>query len=101
MEEDLLIEQREALQIEVPQEARPLSLTNPSTRIQTIVEEDLRLGAGEFGIWRRLDDERNDDNHLLIHQPEEGNWVTLQALLLQLQQFPKIPKKFRALLCLD
>ena len=53
---------------------------NLSTRIQSIVEEDLRLRAGEFGIWSRLDDEKNDDNHLLIRRPEEGNWVTLQAL---------------------
>ena len=51
MEEDLWIEQREALQLEVPHEVRPLSPTNPTTRIQTIVEEDLRLGAGDFGIW--------------------------------------------------
>ena len=80
MEEDLWIEQREFLQLEVPQEIRPLSLTNPSTKIQTIVEEDLKLGAGDFGIWSRLDDERNDDNHLLICRLEEGNWVTLQAL---------------------
>ena len=56
-----------------------MSPTNPSTRIQTIVEEDLRLRAGEFGIWSQLDDEVNDDNHLVIHQPKEGNWVTLQA----------------------
>ena len=53
---------------------------NPTTRIQTIVEEDLRLRGGDFGIWSRLDDEKNDDNHLLIHRPEEGNWVTLQAI---------------------
>ena len=66
MEEDLWIEQREALQIEVPQEIRPLSPTNPSTRIQAIVEENLRLRVGEFGIWSRLDDEVNDDNHLVI-----------------------------------
>ena len=80
MEEDLWIEQREALQLEVSQEVRPLSPTSPSTRIQTIVEEDLRLRAGDFGIWSQLDNERNDDNHLLIRQIEEGNWVTLQAL---------------------
>ena len=67
MEEDLWIEQREALQLEVPQEVRPLSPTNLSTRIQTIVEEDLRLRAGDFGIWSQLEDERNDDKHLLIH----------------------------------
>ena len=47
--------------------------------MQVIVEEDLRLRAGEFGIWSRLDDEVNDDNHLVIHRPEKGNWVTLQA----------------------
>ena len=29
-------------------------------------EEDLRLRDGEFGIWSRLDDEVNDDNHLVI-----------------------------------
>ena len=51
MEEDLWIEQQESLQIEVPQEVRPLSPTNPSTRMQAIVEEDLRLRASEFGIW--------------------------------------------------
>ena len=50
MEEDLWIEQREALQIEIPQEIRPLSPMNLSTRIQAIVKEDLRLRAGEFGI---------------------------------------------------
>ena len=49
MEEDLWIEQREALQLEVPQEVKPP--TDPRTRIQAIVEEDLRLGAGDFGIW--------------------------------------------------
>ena len=79
MEEYLWIEKREALQLEVPQEVRPLSPTNPSTRIQAIVEEDLRLRAGEFGIWSRLDDEINNDNHLLILQPEEGNWFMLQV----------------------
>ena len=51
MEEDLWIEQCEYLQIEVPQEIRPLSLTNLSTRSQAIVKEDLRLRVGEFGIW--------------------------------------------------
>ena len=77
MEEYLWIKQREALQIEVPQEIIPLSPRNLSTRMQSIVEEDLRLRAGEFGIWSRLDDEVNDDNHLVIHRPQEGNWVTL------------------------
>ena len=80
MEEDLWIEQWEALQLEVLHEVRPLSPTSPSTRIQTIVEEDLRLRAGDFGIWIQLDDKTNDDNHLLIRRPEEGNRVTLQAL---------------------
>ena len=45
--------------------------------MQAIVEEELRLRAGEFGIWSRLDDEVNDDNHLVIRPPEEGKWVTL------------------------
>ena len=80
MEEYLWIEQQEALQLEVPQEVRPLSPVNPSTKIQTIVEEYLKLRASDFGIWNRLDDKRNNDNHLLIRRPEEGNWVTLQAL---------------------
>ena len=53
---------------------------NPSTRIQAIVEEDLRLRDGDFGIWSQLDDEKNDDNHLLIRWLEEVNWVMLQAL---------------------
>ena len=79
MEDNLCIEQREALQIEVPQETRPLSLTNLSTRIQSIVEEYLRLRVGEFGIWSRLDDEVNDDNNLVIWRLEEGNWVMLQV----------------------
>ena len=51
MEEDLWIEQREALQLEISQEVRPLYPMDPSTRIQSIIEEDLRLRAGEFGIW--------------------------------------------------
>ena len=68
------IEQREALQLEVPQEVK-LS-TDPCTRIQAIVEEDLKLGAGHFGIWSQLDDETYTGRHLIIHQPEEGNWVT-------------------------
>ena len=73
MEEDLWIEQCEALQIEVPHEIRPLSPTNPSKRMQAIIKEDLRLRAGEFGIWSRLDDEVYDDNHLVIHRLKEGN----------------------------
>ena len=79
MEEELWIEQWESLQLEIPQEVIPLSLTNPSTWIQAIVEEDLGIRAGEFGIWSWLDDELNDDNHLVIHWPEEVNRVTLQA----------------------
>ena len=79
MEEYLWIEQREALQIDVPHEVRPLSPMNLSTRIQSIIEEDLRLRAGEFGIWSQLDDEVNDDNHLVIRRLEKGNCVTLQV----------------------
>ena len=48
--------------------------------MQATIKEDLRLRAGEFGIWSRLEDKKNDDNNLLIRRPEEGNWVTLQAL---------------------
>ena len=47
--------------------------------MQAIVEEDLRLRGGEFGIWSRLGDEVNNDSHLLIRRPKEGNWVMLQA----------------------
>ena len=50
MEEDLCIEKRESFQLEVPQEIRPLSPMNRSTRIQSIVEEVLILRAGEFDI---------------------------------------------------
>ena len=78
MEEYLWIEQREALQLEISQEARPLSLTNLSTQIQVIVEEDQRLRLGEFSIWSQLNDEVNEDNHLVICGTKEGNWVTLQ-----------------------
>ena len=78
MEEELWIEQRESLQLEVPQELKPL--IDLRTRIQTIVKEDLRLGAGDFGIWSRLDDETYTRRHLIIRRPEEGNWVTLQAV---------------------
>ena len=72
MEEDLWIEQQESLQIESPQEVRPLSPTNLSTKMQAIVEEDLRLRAGEYCIWSRLDDKVNGDNNLVICRPEEG-----------------------------
>ena len=47
--------------------------------MQAIVEEDLRLRDGEFGIWSRIDDKVNDDNNLVICRPEEGKWVMLQA----------------------
>ena len=43
MEEELWIEQLEALQLRAPHEGTTLSLLNPRTRIQTIVEEDLQL----------------------------------------------------------
>ena len=80
MEEELWIEQPEALQLRAPQEGTTLSPLNPRTRIQTIVEEDLRLGAGDFGIWSRLDDETYTGRHIIIDRPKEGNWVTLQAV---------------------
>ena len=40
-EEELWIEQPEALQLRAPNEGTTLSPLNPRTRIQTIVEEDL------------------------------------------------------------
>ena len=51
------IEQPEALQLRAPHEGTTLSSLNLRTRIQAIVKEDLRLRAGDFGIWSRLDDE--------------------------------------------
>ena len=57
MEEELWIEQPEALQLREPNEGTTLSPLNLCTQIQTIVEEDLQLQAGDFGIWIRLDDE--------------------------------------------
>ena len=51
------IEQPEALQIIVPNDIITLSVTNPRTRIQTIVEDDLRLRADDFSIWSQLGDE--------------------------------------------
>ena len=80
MEEELWIEQTKALQLRGRHEGTNLSPLNPRTRIQTIVEEDLQLGAGDFGIWSRLDDETYTRRHLIICQPEEGNWVTFQAV---------------------
>ena len=41
--------------------------------MQAIAEEDLRLRAGEFGIWSQLDNEVSNDSHLLIRRLEEGN----------------------------
>ena len=71
IEEELWIEQREALQLEVPQEVKPQ--IDPRTQIQAIVEEDLRLGAGDFGIWSELEDRTYTGRHLIIRRPEEGN----------------------------
>ena len=69
-EEELWIEKPKALQLRAPQEGTTLSPLNPRTRIQTIVVEDLRLGAGDFGIWSRLDDETHilEDTSLSIDQ---------------------------------
>ena len=73
MEEELWIEQPKALQLRAPHEGTNLSPLNPRTWIQTIVKEDLRLRAGDFGIWSRLDNETYTGRHLIIHRPEEGN----------------------------
>ena len=79
-EEELWIEQPKSLQIRAPNKGTTLSPLNLCTQIQTIVEEDLRLRAGDFGIWSRLDDETYTGRHLIIRRPEEGNWVTFQAV---------------------
>ena len=42
-EEEVWIEQPEALQTRAPDDGITLSSTNPHTRIQTIIEDDLRL----------------------------------------------------------
>ena len=65
-DEELWIEQPEALQLRAPNEGTTLSPLNLHTRIQTIVEEDLRLRAGEFSIWSRLDDKTYTGRHLII-----------------------------------
>ena len=57
IEEELWIEQPEALQLRAPNEGTTLSPLNPCTQIQTIVKEDLRLRAGDFSIWIQRDDE--------------------------------------------
>ena len=79
-EEELWIEQPKAPQLIAPHEGTTLSPLNPRTRIQTIVEEDLQLGASDFGIWSRLDDETYTGRHLIIRRPKEGNWVTFQVV---------------------
>ena len=56
-EEEVWIEQPEALQITVPNQGVTLSPVNLRTTIQTIIEDDLRLRAGDITIWSRLGDE--------------------------------------------
>ena len=75
-EEEVWIEQPEALQLRAPSEGTTLSPLNPRTRIQTIVEDDLRLRASDFSIWSRLGDELYPGRHLIIRRLVEGNWVT-------------------------
>ena len=67
------------LQLRDPSEGTTLSPLNPRARIQTIVEDDLRLQAGDFSIWSRLGDEMYTGRHLIIRRPLEGNWVTFQT----------------------
>ena len=52
MEEYLWIEQREALQVQISEDVRPLSPKNInlSARVQGIVREDLILRGGEYDI---------------------------------------------------
>ena len=71
--EEVWIEQPEALQIRAPDDRITLSPTNPHTRIQTIIEDDLRLRAGDYSIWSRLGDETYTSRHLIIRRPLEGN----------------------------
>ena len=78
MEEEVWIEQPEALQLTAPGEGTTLSPLNPHTRIQTIVEDDLRLRAGDYSIWSRLGDDTSTIRHIVIRPPVEGNWVTFQ-----------------------
>ena len=78
-EEEVWIEQPEALQLTAPGEGMTLSPLNPHTRIHTIVEDDLRLRVGDYSIWSRLGDDTYTRRHLVIHQPFEGNWVMIQA----------------------
>ena len=78
-EEEVWIEQPEALQLIASGEGTNLSPLNPHTRIQTIVEDDLRLRDGDYSIWSRLGDDTYTGRHLVIRRPFEGNWVTIQA----------------------
>ena len=64
-DEEVWIEKQESLQITVPDEVT-LSPVNPHTIIQTIVEDDLRLRAGDITIWSRLGDEPYPRRHLVI-----------------------------------
>ena len=64
--EELWIEQPEALQLRATNEGTTLSPLNPRTRIETIVEEDLRLQAGDFSIWSRLGNDTYTGRHLII-----------------------------------
>ena len=56
-EEEVWIEHPEALQLIASDEGTALFPLNPRTRIQTIIEEDLRLRAGDYSIWIRLGDD--------------------------------------------
>ena len=53
-EEEVWIEHPKSLQLTAPGEGTTLSPLNPHTRIQTIVEEDVRLRAGDYSILSRL-----------------------------------------------
>ena len=78
-DDEIWIEQPEALQVIVPDEGVTLSTVNPRTRIQNIIEDDLRLRAGDITLWSRLGDEPYPGRHLVIRRPIEGNWVTFQT----------------------
>ena len=78
-EEEVWIEQPEALQLTAPSEGTTLLPLNPHTRIQTIVEDDLRIRAGDYSIWSQLGDDTYTGRHIVICRPFEGNWVTIQV----------------------
>ena len=71
MEEDLWIEWGRSLQVDIPQNIIPYSPSKltQSAQVQDIVQEDLGLGVGQVGMRIQHDDEGNNVDHIVIHQP--------------------------------